>query len=59
MYIFRIAKQFSLKSKSYGKDRNRNLVVFKKTKPLEIVETLKKLGGSSDKYELMYPTKRG
>ncbi|EEB16754.1 conserved hypothetical protein [Pediculus humanus corporis] len=57
--IHEIAKQFSLKSKSYGKDRNRNLVVFKKTKPLEIVETLKKLGGSSDKYELMYPTKKG
>lgn len=57
VYFFRVAKQFSLKSKSYGKDNNRHLVVSRKSEPWEIVEALKKQSGSSDKYELLYPTK--
>ncbi|KAK6631788.1 hypothetical protein RUM43_013852 [Polyplax serrata] len=55
--IHEVARKFNLKSKSYGKDGNRCLVVSRKVEPWEIVETLKETGGTSEKYELLYPTK--
>lgn len=45
-----------MKSRSFGKeDLDRRLVVFKKIRPLEIVEELMLCGGETEKYKLIAP----
>lgn len=53
--IHNIANKFGLKSISYGKDADRQLVVSRKKNPLEIVEEVKEAGGCTDKYDLILP----
>lgn len=52
---FSIANRFGLKSVSYGKDADRQLVISRKKTPWEIVEEVKQAGGSTDKYDLVLP----
>ncbi|XP_067013527.2 uncharacterized protein [Anabrus simplex] len=51
-----IAQRFNLKTKSYGKDNERYLVVSQKFSVMRIVEKMLHCGGSSEKYELVPPT---
>lgn len=50
-----IAQRFGLKSISYGKDENRQLVVCRKKTPWQIVQEVQDAGGSTDKYDLIPP----
>ena len=50
-----IARKFNLKSVSYGKDSDRQLVLSRKKKPWEIVKEVLECGGSTDKYEIKPP----
>ena len=55
-YIFlRIAKRLGLKSKSYGKDDDRFITISRKFDANQLIEELKRQGGSTEKYELIYP----
>ncbi|XP_014242536.1 NF-kappa-B-repressing factor [Cimex lectularius] len=53
--IHNLVQEFNLKSRSFGKEDNRHIVIFKKIKPLEIVEDLLVCGGETDKYKLIPP----
>ncbi|KAE8751203.1 hypothetical protein FOCC_FOCC002031 [Frankliniella occidentalis] len=53
--IHSVAAKFGLKSVSYGKDDNRQLVVSVKKRPLDIVSEVQRAGGSTDKYDLIPP----
>lgn len=50
-----LAAKFDLKSKSYGKQMNRHLVISRKIEPFRIVKTLLKPGYCSEKYDLLRP----
>lgn len=50
-----IIRRYDLKTKSYGKETNRKLVVSKKVNFFDVVESLLQTGGSNEKYELEKP----
>jgi hypothetical protein len=54
-----IATRFKLKTKSYGKDEDRHLVVFKRRDMWQTVEQLLRSGGSTERYDLIKPTGPG
>ncbi|XP_015598689.1 NF-kappa-B-repressing factor isoform X2 [Cephus cinctus] len=54
--IHRVAREFGLKSNSYGPKDQRTLIVSRKIDPWELVDELKTLGGYTEKYELVNPT---
>lgn len=47
-----------LKSHSYGPKNQRTLVISRKIDVRDLVEELKSLGGVTNKYELIEPTKQ-
>ncbi|KAF6205939.1 hypothetical protein GE061_020115 [Apolygus lucorum] len=53
--IHEASRKYNLKSRSYGNDNNRQLVIFKKARPLEIVEDLLLCGCETPKYKLLPP----
>jgi hypothetical protein len=53
---FSIATRLKLKTRSYGKDGNRHLVVSKKRDMWETLEQLLRSGGSTERYDLVKPT---
>ncbi|XP_066595052.1 NF-kappa-B-repressing factor [Prorops nasuta] len=53
--IHQVARQMGLKSHSYGSKEKRTLVVSRNISIQDLVEELKSLGGSTDKYELIEP----
>ncbi|KAK9511433.1 hypothetical protein O3M35_000090 [Rhynocoris fuscipes] len=54
--IHELVRKYNLKSRSFGKEEStRRLVVFKKVRPLEIVEDLMNCGGETGKYKLISP----
>ena len=53
--FFRIAKRLGLKSKSYGKGDDRFITISRKFDANQLIEELKRQGGSTEKYELIYP----
>ncbi|KAK3931729.1 NF-kappa-B-repressing factor [Frankliniella fusca] len=54
-WIHSVAAKYGLKSVSYGKDANRQLVVSVKKRPMDIVSEVQRAGGSTDKYDLIPP----
>ncbi|XP_076670632.1 NF-kappa-B-repressing factor [Andrena cerasifolii] len=56
--IHQIARQMGLKSHSYGPKNQRTLVISRKIDVRDLVEELKSLGGVTNKYELIEPTKQ-
>jgi len=52
----RIATRFKLKTKSYGKNDNRHLVISKKKDMWQMLEQLLRSGGSTERYDLIKPT---
>ncbi|XP_034253276.1 NF-kappa-B-repressing factor isoform X2 [Thrips palmi] len=53
--IHLIARRFNLRSLSYGKDQNRQLVVSKKNSPARLLSQILEAGGSTDKYDVIPP----
>uniref|UniRef100_A0A0A9YLJ3 NF-kappa-B-repressing factor n=1 Tax=Lygus hesperus TaxID=30085 RepID=A0A0A9YLJ3_LYGHE len=53
--IHEASRKYNLKSRSYGNENNRQLVIFKKARPLEIVEDLLMCGCETPKYKLLPP----
>jgi hypothetical protein len=53
---FSIAKRLKLKTRSYGKGANRQVVVFKKRDMWQTLEQLLRSGGSTERYDLVKPT---
>lgn len=51
-----IATRFKLKTKSYGKNDNRHLVISKKKDMWQMLEQLLRSGGSTERYDLIKPT---
>ncbi|XP_001600262.1 NF-kappa-B-repressing factor [Nasonia vitripennis] len=54
--IHQLARTIGLKSQSYGPKNQRTLTISKKVNPQELVNELKELGGSTEKYQLIEPT---
>ncbi|XP_031849211.1 NF-kappa-B-repressing factor [Nomia melanderi] len=54
--IHQVARQMGLKSHSYGPKNQRTMVVSRKIDVRDLVEELKSLGGTTNKYELIEPT---
>jgi len=52
----RIATRFKLKTKSYGKNEDRHLVISKKKDMWQMLEQLLRSGGSTERYDLIKPT---
>ena len=52
----RIATRFKLKTKSYGRNENRHLVISKKKDMWQMLEQLLRSGGSTERYDLIKPT---
>lgn len=50
-----IARRLNLKSKSFGKDDDRFLTISRKFNASELIEELKRNGGSTEKYDLVPP----
>ena len=57
MFFFscRIAKRFGLRSKSYGKNEDRFITISRKFDANQLIEELKRQGGSTEKYDLICP----
>jgi hypothetical protein len=53
---FSIATRLKLKTKSYGRDGERHLVVSKKPDMWQTLEQLLRNGGSTERYDLVKPT---
>jgi hypothetical protein len=53
---FSIAMGLRLKTKSYGKEGNRHLVISKKRDVWQMLEQLLRNGGSTERYDLVMPT---
>ncbi|BES94020.1 Protein of unknown function (DUF3469) [Nesidiocoris tenuis] len=53
--IHEACRKYKLKTKSFGNEPNRQLVVSKRVRPLEIVEDLMKAGWETEKYKLLPP----
>ena len=54
-FFSRIAKRLGLKSKSFGKDDDRFITISRKFNASQLIEELVRRGGSTEKYELIYP----
>ncbi|EFN80210.1 NF-kappa-B-repressing factor [Harpegnathos saltator] len=54
--IHQVAREMGLKSRSHGPSNQRKLVISRKIDIRSLVEELKSLGGSTEKYELIEPT---
>lgn len=52
----RLAVKYNLKSKSFGKDENRYLVVSCRLDKWHLVEKIIEEGGETDDYKVIYPT---
>jgi hypothetical protein len=52
----RIAVGLRLKTKSYGRDEDRHLVISKKRDVWQMLEQLLRNGGSTERYDLVKPT---
>ena len=50
-----MARRLNLKSKSFGKDDDRFLTISRKFNAAELIEELKRNGGSTEKYDLVPP----
>ena len=50
-----IARRLNLKSKSFGKDDDRFLTISRKFNASELIQELKRNGGSTEKYDLVPP----
>lgn len=57
LFSYRIARQFGLRSKSYGKGEKRQLVVTKQVDQWSLVHDLLESGGQSDLYTIEIPAK--
>lgn len=57
--LFRIAHNLGLKSRSYGRADQRRLIVSRKINVQSLLIELKKVGGASERYELVEPTGKG
>ncbi|XP_046985708.1 uncharacterized protein LOC124555731 [Schistocerca americana] len=53
--LHNLAAKFDLKSKSYGKQEQRHLVISRKVEPFRIMKALLTPGYTSEKYELVRP----
>lgn len=53
--LCRLAQNLHLKTKSYGKNENRRLVIFKGLSLPQILEKLLACGGETEKYLLIHP----
>ncbi|XP_032679815.1 NF-kappa-B-repressing factor-like [Odontomachus brunneus] len=54
--IHQVARSMGLKSRSHGPSDQRKLVISRKVNIRSLVEELKSLGGTTEKYELIEPT---
>ncbi|XP_046668326.1 uncharacterized protein LOC124359544 isoform X6 [Homalodisca vitripennis] len=54
--LHQLARKFNLRTKSFGKDNDRHLVVSKMLAPVDLLELLLDCGGENEKYLLISPT---
>ena len=50
-----IAKRLGLKSKSFGKNEDRFITIARKFDAQQLIDELLRMGGSSEKYDLIPP----
>lgn len=55
-FFISICLKFGLKTKSYGQNENRHIVIIKKENPQEVFEELINNGFENDYYKLIPPT---
>ena len=53
--MHQVARRFNMKSKSFGKDDNRQLTISKKFDGVSLVKELLSRGGETEKYSLIPP----